>query len=119
MNLSRVLAVLIFILVVLVFHFRKEAEACRLSSGQAEATTWSAVRDSWGQLRGETLNMVVAGDAGAAATAWVTRNAPHGKGGSMGRADAEVVCQKACGKWKDGPSVAAFCDCATEAARDF
>lgn len=82
-------------------------------------STWSAVKDSWARLRGGVLNMVIAGSAGPASTGWVTRNAPHGKGGSMTKADADVVCGKACVGWADNPSVAAFCDCVSGKAIHF
>ncbi|MEL0212054.1 MAG: hypothetical protein VW891_15995, partial [Novosphingobium sp.] len=85
----------------------------------APPSTWSAVKDSWAQLRGGVLNMVIAGNAGAASTEWVTDNAPHGKGGSMTEADADVVCEKACDGWGSDPSVAVFCDSSTKKAIDF
>jgi hypothetical protein len=118
MGLTGILLAIIVVLTLVVIHYRRTAG--KGGGGSDEPySTWGAVRDSWAQLRGGVLNMVIAGGAGAASTEWVTENAPHGKGGSMTRDDADVVCEKACDGWGENPSVAVFCDCATQKALDF
>lgn len=91
------LAITIVVLLTLVVILYRRA-AGKGSGGAGcppSPSNWSAVKDSWAQLRGGVLNMVVADRAGSSSTTWVTRHAPHGKGGSMTRDDAHV-CEKAC-----------------------
>jgi len=122
MGLTTILLAVIVILTLVIVHFRRKIDhlANNLEDCTAgRASTWGAIRESWAQLRGKVVNMVVAGDAGPAAASWVTKNAPHGKGGAMGRRDANTVCAKACSGWTGSPSVAVFCNCDTSEALDF
>ena len=118
MGLTTILIAIIIVLALVVIHYRRTAGQDG-GGGDGSSTTWSAVKDSWAQLRGGVLNMVIGGSAGKSSTEWVTKNSPHGKGGSMAKSDADTVCGKACDGWADNPSVAAFCNCETETALDF
>lgn len=116
---TKILLAVVVVLVLMVIHLRRKVDLLTEDLGAGRASSWGAVRESWSQLRGRVLNMVIAGDAGAVAAGWVTKSAPHGKGGSMGRRDADAVCAKACAEWGKNPSVAVFCDCDEGKALDF
>lgn len=122
MSLTSVLLAVIVVLALVLIHFRRKADGLAEAVRDLEAgreSTWGSIRESWAQLRGGVLNMVVAGDAGAGPAAWVSDHAPHGKGGPMGRRDADLVCVKACSGWAASPSVSVFCDCGSGKSRDF
>jgi hypothetical protein len=80
---------------------------------------WDRIQYDWPKMQGSVIGAIT--DRGPVATdvAWINANAPHGAPGSgyMTEADADVVCERACGVQNADPvHVDSNCDCSTSPA---